>query len=189
MGKSKNGKYHKVTTRGPRKAAGPDEDESSEEEVEVPRGVVKQRANVGMLPPSDSDEEEEEEKKGGEGAAKEAEAPSSKPAAAPAAAKAPAKKAASDDDDDSGSSDSDDPTPEYLRAAPTARPKKEPVVEERTEEQIRKDLERLELIRKKREDDRLRRVVAEGWDRYAPVTDTNKPPGTVPTDHPSNTKA
>lgn len=38
--------------------------------------------------------------------------------------------------------------------------------DERTPEQIRKDLERLELIRKKREDDRLRRIKEEGWDRW-----------------------
>jgi hypothetical protein len=99
--------------------------------------------------------------------------------------------------------------------------RKEPVAAERTEEEIRKDLERLELIRKKRcvracnlhaaawvpaasavalvaqvdivstpsvhaqlqwhyglprrEDDKARRIATEGWDRFAPVSETNKP--------------
>ncbi|KXZ43372.1 hypothetical protein GPECTOR_92g595 [Gonium pectorale] len=184
MGKSRGGKYHHKG-RGPRK--GPEEEEDSEEEVEEQPRLGGQRANVGMLPPSDSEEEEEDEK-GGEGKA----GPSSSEPAKEKDEKAGGqnKKAGKlppsdgeDDDDDSDSSD--DPTPEYLRAAPTAR-KKEPVVEPRSEEQIRKDLERLELIRKKREDDRLKRIATEGWDRYAPVTETNKPPGHVPSDHPSN---
>lgn len=39
------------------------------------------------------------------------------------------------------------------------------------------DMARLELIRKKREDERQKRIAAEGWDRFAPVSETNKPPG------------
>lgn len=33
---------------------------------------------------------------------------------------------------------------------------------------MRVDMERLALIRKKREDDRLKRIAEEGFDRYAP---------------------
>jgi len=38
------------------------------------------------------------------------------------------------------------------------------------------DMERLELVRVKREQQRLQRIAEEGWDRYAPITDTNRPP-------------
>ena len=48
---------------------------------------------------------------------------------------------------------------------------------ERSAEDIRKEMERLEIIRKKREDDRKKRIEKEGWDRFAPVSETNRPPG------------
>lgn len=50
--------------------------------------------------------------------------------------------------------------------------------------QIAKDMERLKLIREKREEQRLQRIKDEGWDRYAPVSATNKPPDGRPADHP-----
>lgn len=50
--------------------------------------------------------------------------------------------------------------------------------------QIAKDLERLKLIKEKREQERQGRVKKEGWDRYAPQTATNKPPDGRPSDHP-----
>ncbi|GFR42101.1 hypothetical protein Agub_g2943 [Astrephomene gubernaculifera] len=185
MGKSRGGKYH---SKGkPRRGPAEEEEGSEEEEYEPQRGIGAQRANVGMLPPSDSEDEE------GEPAAKPAakatgEASTSQPAAASGGqGKNAGKMPPSDSDEEGSGSDDDsddDPTPEYLRAAPTAR-KKEPEVEPRSEEQVRKDLERLELIRKKREEDRLKRIATEGWDRFAPVSETNKPPGHVPSDHPS----
>ncbi|KAG2495307.1 hypothetical protein HYH03_006579 [Edaphochlamys debaryana] len=189
MGKSRGGKY-RPKGRGPKK--GPEDEDGSgsgsEEEVQRPMG---QRANVGMLPPSDSEEEEGEE--GAEAKPKEAKPKEAAPSTSKEAggqSKTAGKLPPNSDDegsDDDDSSDDDDPTPEYLKAAPVAR-KKEPEVEVRTEEQVRKDLERLELIRKKREDDRLKRIATEGWDRYAPVSETNKPPGSVPSDHPSKAK-
>lgn len=179
MGKSRGGKYpHKG-----RKGKG---DEEDDEEELAP--VSNQRATVGMLPPSDSEEEEEEEGQKTAAPAEAGDAAAEKPAASTSKAPAPTKAvAAGDDDSDSDEDDSDsdsDDAPEYLRAAPAPRPKKAAPPQEKTAEEVRKDLERLELIRKKREDDRLRRVAAEGWDRFAPVTETNRPPGTVPSDHP-----
>lgn len=50
--------------------------------------------------------------------------------------------------------------------------------------QIAKDLERLQLIKEKRERERQDRIQKEGWDRFAPVTDANKPPDGRPADHP-----
>ena len=42
---------------------------------------------------------------------------------------------------------------------------------------------------KQREDERLKRIADEGWDRFAPVSETNKPPGGgLPSDHPSQRK-
>jgi hypothetical protein len=37
-------------------------------------------------------------------------------------------------------------------------------------------MERLELVKRRREEQRLERIAAEGWDRYAPVTADNHPP-------------
>lgn len=186
MGKSRGGKYHK---KAPRRGPG-EEEESSEEEEFIQRGVGGQRANVGMLPPSDSEEEAEGEEGAEPKPKKEADASTSAAAAggqSKTAGKMPPSDSEEEDDDDDDDDSDDDPTPEYLRAAPTAR-KKEPAVEPRSEEQLKKDFERLEIIKKKREEDRLKRIATEGWDRYAPVSDTNRPPGSVPTDHPSNKK-
>jgi hypothetical protein len=36
-----------------------------------------------------------------------------------------------------------------------------------------------------REEDRLKRIADEGWDRFAPVSEDNKPPGGIPSGHPS----
>ena len=47
-------------------------------------------------------------------------------------------------------------------------------------EQMREDMEKLELVKKKREMQRLARIAEDGWDRYAPVTDTNRPPDVAP---------
>ncbi|GIL77079.1 hypothetical protein Vretimale_3142 [Volvox reticuliferus] len=175
MGKSRGGKYHSKG-KGPRKGAA-EEDGSDEEEYEhQQRGLGGQRANVGMLPPSDSEDEEGEEP-----ASKDAASSSQPSGQNKNAGKMPSSSSEAEDDD---SDSDDDPTPEYLRTAPTAR-KKEPVAEPRSEEQVRKDLERLELIRKKREEDRQKRIAEEGWDRFAPISDTNRPPGYVPSDHPS----
>lgn len=155
MGKGYKGK-------NPRGGKAKNTDEEAEAEfLAQRRGPVGQSSNVGMLPPSDSEDEEGEEG-------------STRPAAA-AAPKGQPKTAGlmppsdSEDDDDDDSADE----PEYFKAAP----KKKEAPDAPDPEQIRKDLERLELIRKKREDDRKKRIDADGWDRFAPVTETNKPPG------------
>lgn len=54
--------------------------------------------------------------------------------------------------------------------------------EELDPEQLRVDMERLELVRKRREEQRLKRIADEGWDRFAPLSETNKPP--LPSDFP-----
>ncbi|WIA20517.1 hypothetical protein OEZ85_004913 [Tetradesmus obliquus] len=163
------------------------EDEDSEEEIEPQRGLGGQRSNVGMLPPSDSGSDEEgEEGKEGEAADKQKQkASSSKGGQSKTAGKLPPSGSEDDEDEDESSEEesSEEPLNEYLASAPR---KKKVVEEEPDPEQIRKDMERLELIKQKREQDRLKRIADEGWDRFAPISDTNKPPGHVPSDHPSN---
>ena len=60
-----------------------------------------------------------------------------------------------------------------------ARRKKE---EDLDPEQMREDMERLELVKRRREEQRLERIAKEGWDRFAPLCDTNRPP--LPSDFP-----
>lgn len=67
-------------------------------------------------------------------------------------------------------------------AVESAKPKKDE--DEIDPEQARKDMERLELIKQRREEDRLRRIKEEGWDRFAPVTETNKKPDLTPKGYP-----
>lgn len=46
--------------------------------------------------------------------------------------------------------------------------------------QIAKDMERLAMIKSKREEERQDRIKKEGWDRFAPVTKDNHAPGVDP---------
>eukprot|EP00889_Picochlorum_renovo_P002901 jgi/Picre1/29931/NNA_005309.t1 len=48
------------------------------------------------------------------------------------------------------------------------------------ERKMQEEMDRLRLIREKREKQRLQRIEEEGWDRFAPLTDDNHPPGTAP---------
>ncbi|KAJ9517316.1 hypothetical protein QJQ45_016685 [Haematococcus lacustris] len=171
MGKSKGGKYFKPPRKPRPPGAGADDDASSSEEEDKKfqqgnRGLRGQTATAGMLPPSGSDSEDEP------APAKPAPKPAPKPAA---------KKPADSDSDESSSEDesssSDDaPVNDYL-SGPRVPKKVASTTEERDPETIRKDLERLELIRAKREQDRAKRIAAEGWDRFAPVSDTNRSGG------------
>jgi hypothetical protein len=81
-------------------------------------------------------------------------------------------------DEDESSDDDEDIKP---HAAPPPRRKKDDGTDP---EEIAKDMERLRLIKEKREEQRQERIKKEGWDRFAPITATNKPPDTRPADHP-----
>jgi len=50
----------------------------------------------------------------------------------------------------------------------------------RNKAQMGAEMSKLAEIRAKREADRLKRIKVEGWDRFAPLTETNKPPGHGP---------
>jgi hypothetical protein len=47
------------------------------------------------------------------------------------------------------------------------------------EREMAEQMAKLKIIREKREQQRLDRIKAEGWDRFAPLTDDNYPPGTT----------
>lgn len=81
-----------------------------------------------------------------------------------------------DGDDDGDDDDDDDDADDSQQRAPRARNNGARDVDEPDEAQVRRDMERLALVREKREQDRLRRIREEGWDRFAPVSETNKPP-------------
>lgn len=83
----------------------------------------------------------------------------------------------SDEDSDGSSSSESEPEP-----APPPRRKKD--ADEVDPQAVARDLERLKLAREAREQQRLKRIEQEGWDRFAPVTETNKPPDARPADHP-----
>ena len=82
-----------------------------------------------------------------------------------------------DSDDDSSSDESEEPQP-----APPPRRKKN--ADDVDPQAVAKDMERLKLAREAREQQRLKRIETEGWDRFAPVTETNKAPDSRPADHP-----
>ena len=50
--------------------------------------------------------------------------------------------------------------------------------EEPDPEQMAKDMERLALIKKRREDQARARIEKDGWDRMKPLSEDNHPPGT-----------
>lgn len=133
---------------------------SSDEEDEESDGPARQNPRAGQMPSSSSEDEDE----GGEeegGAEKTKKRNGSDKGKAPAAAAA-------------------------APAAP-AEPYKSSKQRKAEAAAAAINLERLALVRRKREEDRAKRIAEEGWDRFAPLTETNKPPGTgeLPKDHPS----
>lgn len=128
--------------------------ESSGEEEAFVRKRGGQSATVGMLPPSDSETESDEEPVVGRGRARNV-VPGDLPPM---------------------SSDEDDEEEEDVgRPLPVMKNRRELEEERKMEEELAK----LSMIREKREKQRQERIKAEGWDRFAPLTDDNHPPGTT----------
>jgi hypothetical protein len=94
-------------------------------------------------------------------------------------------------DSETESSGDEDGTAKPKKVAPEKKPKElKPLVpdapkrnkeEEIDPGQLAVDMERLELVKKRREEQRLKRIADEGWDRFAPLSDTNRPP--LPADY------
>ena len=136
------------------------------------RAAVGQSSRAGLMPPSDSDEASGSE--GGGGAA----------AGGLQNARAglmPPSDSESGSDAEGGEERAAKPATAHTApaAAPPPARRKE---DEPDPETVREDMERLNLARQRREDQRLARIAAEGWDRFAPLSDDNRPP--APSDHP-----
>ena len=133
-----------------------------------------QAATVGMLPPSDSEDytdSDDEEAPVGQNPRMGELPPSS------------SEEEDSSDDEDKEEKKSRRPAKPGKPAVPDEPRRKKDEVDP---EQMRVDMEKLELVKKRREEQRLKRIAEEGWDRFAPISETNKPPGSVlPPDHPS----
>jgi len=118
--------------------------DSDEDEVEPQRGLGGQNSTVGMLPPSDSDDEGSEKEKPAAAKPAKPQGQSSKVGQLPPSD--------SDEDEDSEEEESEDseepPMPEYLTQ--TAPKKKKEEEDEPDPEQIKKDMERLQLIKDRR---------------------------------------
>lgn len=169
MGKSRGkGKY-----RGPR--GKPGDDDSSEEEF-----VGGQNANVGLLPPSDSDDESEVEV---EAAAEEK--PEKKQGGQSVTVGEMPPSDSDSEEDSEKESEEESAKPVKAKGKPVLPDEPRKKKDEDDPEEIRKDIERLELIKRKREEARLKRIADEGWDRFSPESETNRRPGAVPKDHPA----
>ncbi|PSC76530.1 ubiquinone biosynthesis [Micractinium conductrix] len=151
--------------RGGRGRGRRDEDE---DDYRPPVGA--QPATAGMMPPSSSDEESSDEGSGKE----EEQQPRIVMIKNANAGKMPTD---SEESEEESSSEEEEAPPQ-----PAPAPRRKKGEEELDPEQMRIDMERLALIRKKREEDRLKRIAEEGFDRYAPPAEGSQ---RLPKDHPS----
>ena len=130
-------------------------DSSSASGGEEPRVLEIQRGAAGAMPPSESSDESS----GDEGG---------KPSRRPVPGELPPN---SSDEEESSDDDSD-----IQRPLPAMKTRQQLIEEREMAEQMAK----LKLVKERREQQRLERIKAEGWDRFAPLTDDNHPPGTAP---------
>ncbi|KAL1528573.1 hypothetical protein AB1Y20_009914 [Prymnesium parvum] len=143
-----------------------DEGEDGDEKTRqtpASRGLGNQSSTAGMMPPSDSSEEDSEEEVVPKQNAKAGMMPPS---------------------------DSEEEQEEEPRAKGKAPKAPELTRKEREQleaqkapeldpEQIAADMEKLALVRKRRAEQAAKRIAADGWDRYAPLSESNHPPGTA----------
>ena len=153
------GKQQKHQRGGAKKFTEGPPSESEEEEEEVKgraRGVGTQSDTAGMLPPNSSDEEEEEEEEPKKGKGQSATAGMMPP----------------------GSSDEEsDDEPQQPQLTRKEREQLEAQQEEEPDpEQISKDMDRLAIIKKRREEQAAARIEKDGWDRMKPMSEDNHPP-------------
>jgi len=159
-----------------------DEDEEEEEE-EAPRGG--QNANAGMMPPDDDDDDDDDDD--------EEEDPNWVEANRLAEQLLKVFKKLDKDDRQEFLKDVlfDKFRKAHEKAEAAAKPK-EPEMTRKEREQLEAQKEpemnaeqdaanrkKLEEIKKRREDQAKKRIEADGWDKYAPLSATNKPPGTT----------
>jgi hypothetical protein len=130
-----------------------------------------QPATAGMLPPSDSETESDDD------------SPPQRGQPATAGMMPPSDSEAESSGDDDGNKKPKnvaEKKPRELKPLVPDAPKRNKE-EEIDPAQLAVDMERLELVKKRREEQRLKRIADEGWDRFAPLSDTNRPP--LPADY------
>ena len=152
--------------RGKQQHRGGKQHAPAHDEEEEERSVGSQNAKVGLMPPSSSDEDSDDEP-GGQN---------------PNAGMMPP----SSSDEDSGSDD-EEPKSKPTAKAPAvqqlnrkereALEGKKKEEEELDPEQLRKDMERLAMVKKRREEQAAKRIEKDGWDRMRPIGPDNHPPG------------
>lgn len=74
--------------------------------------------------------------------------------------------------DEESDGDNDESSSSEEEVEPVRQPRRKPV-DEPDPAQVAADLARLELIKQRREQQRLERIAAEGFDRFAPPSDNN----------------
>lgn len=155
MGRGKQDK------RGGRQQSGKEEDEDDE-----PRSLAAQNANVGMMPPSSSEGESDS---GDDGPR----------AQNPKAGMMPPSDSESGSDEEVAKShpSTKAPQPQQLTRKEREALEGKPEEEEVDEEQLARDMERLAMVRKRREEQAAKRIEKDGWDRMKPIGPDNHPPG------------
>ena len=121
-----------------------------------------QNPNAGLLPPSDSDSD----------------APAGQN---PRAGMLPSSSSDEEEVGGEGKAEKAAPLPPADGAAPA--PAMSAKERKAAEAEAAANMERLALVRRRREEEREARIAAEGWDRYAPASEANTRP--MPADHPS----
>lgn len=157
----------------------PPSDSDSDEESEDDAPAKGQNKNAGMMPPSDSDEDDEDDgppppKVRCEGVAH---ASCTRPAARACRRPRPrARRPLSHARGGRQGKKAAAPVELTRKEREQLEAQKEPEVDP---EVARKQMAQLELVKKRRAEQAAKRVAADGWDRYAPVTETNRPPGSA----------
>jgi hypothetical protein len=144
--------------RGGRQPSGKEEEDDDE-----PRSLAAQNANVGMMPPSSSEDESDDGLR----------------AQNPKAGMMPQSDSGSESDDEDEEAK---PKPKAPQAQQLTRKEREAIEgkaeeEEIDPEQLARDMERLAMVRKRREEQAAKRIEKDGWDRMKPVGPDNHPPG------------
>lgn len=131
------------------------------------RGLGAQSATAGMMPPSDSDSDDESE----DGVSGHTNGQSKN------AGMMPPSDSDDESDDEVAPLPKGKPPPGYemtRREREQLKAQKEPVLDP---EELAKNMEKLAMVKKRREDQRLKRIATDGWDRMKPVSEDNRPPG------------
>mmetsp|Transcript_39062 Transcript_39062/g.91380 ORF Transcript_39062/g.91380 Transcript_39062/m.91380 type:complete len:168 (-) Transcript_39062:249-752(-) len=135
--------------------------EDLDREAQAHREVGNQRPNAGQMPSSSDDEDDAPRKvKGGQN---------------PNVGMLPPN---SSDEDEEDEDEDKAPVPKAVELTRNEREQLEAQkAAEPDPEQVRKDMERLQMIKKKREEQAANRIEKEGWDRMKPMSEENHPPG------------